>query len=110
MGVIELTQQNFQEEVKNSQMPVLIDFFADWCPPCKMLAPIYEQLSEEFEGNVKFTKVNVDKEQSLAQKFNVESIPVIVMIKDGEEIDRIVGGTSEKELKQKINENLLENQ
>ena len=54
MGVIELTQQNFQEEVKNSQMPVLIDFFADWCPPCKMLAPIYEQVSNEFNRKVEF--------------------------------------------------------
>ena len=104
MAVIEITNENFEKEVEQSEIPVFLDFWAQWCPPCKMLAPVFEQLSGDFEGTVKFAKINVDEQQELAQKYSVSGIPALIMTKKGEEVDRVVGFMPEKDLKNKINE------
>lgn len=90
MEIIEITQENFEEEVVRSDKPVLIDFWADWCGPCQMLAPVVKQISEE-RNDIKVGKVNVDLQQELAMQFRVMSIPTLVVMKNGEETDRSVG-------------------
>ncbi len=90
MAVIEITKDNFKAEVLQSDKPVLLDFWASWCMPCKMLSPVIEQLSEE-NSNIKFGKINVDEQPELAQNFNVMSIPMLVAFKDGKNIDTKVG-------------------
>ena len=90
MKVIEVNEDNFQEEVLNSNTKVLIDFNAEWCGPCKMLRPILDKYAEEHE-NTKIVSINVDNNSELAKKYNVFSIPCLVLIKDKEEINRSVG-------------------
>ncbi len=104
MTVIEITNENFEKEVEQSDIPVLLDFWAQWCPPCKMLGPVFEQLSGDFEGTVKFAKINVDENQELAKKYDVSGIPALIMTKGGKEIDRMVGFMAEKDLRNKIDE------
>ncbi len=91
MAEITLTKENFENEVMNSEIPVLVDFFAVWCGPCKMLAPILAEFAQENEGKVKVCKVNVDDEGELAQRFGVMSIPTIIVFKNGEETTKSVG-------------------
>ena len=88
--VIEVTSQNFEEEVLKSEKPVLIDFYATWCGPCKILSPIVEEVAKENE-NVKFVKIDIDKTDDIAMQYQVMSIPTLVLIQDGEEKDRVVG-------------------
>ncbi|MBQ2937334.1 MAG: thioredoxin [Clostridia bacterium] len=90
MEVMKVTSANFKEEVLNSDKTVLIDFYADWCGPCKMFSPIVESVAAENE-NVKVVKIDVDNEQDLAIKYQVMSIPTTVVIKNGQEINRVVG-------------------
>ena len=101
---IKITQANFEEEVLKSEVPVLVDFYADWCGPCKMLAPIIGQLAEEFDGICKVGKCNIDDDITLAQKFRVMSVPTIIIFKNGEAVATSVGVVSENELKEKINQ------
>ena len=88
---IEVTSINFEQEVLNSELPVLVDFWAPWCGPCRMLAPLMEQISAEQAGKAKVVKVNIDDEPALAQRFGVFSIPTVVAIKNGAETGRSVG-------------------
>ena len=88
--VREVTSQNFEEEVLKSEKPVLIDFFATWCGPCKILSPIVEEAAKEKE-NVKFVKIDIDKTEDIAMQYQVMSIPTLVLIQNGEEKDRVVG-------------------
>ena len=90
MEIIKVNSQNFEEEVIKSEKPVLIDFYADWCGPCKMLLPIIDEIAEE-NSEIKVVKVNVDDSQDLAMKYQVMSIPTLVVIKNGEEANRSVG-------------------
>jgi thioredoxin 1 len=97
MKVIEVNESNFQEEVLNSKTKVLIDFNAEWCGPCRMLAPVLDKYAEEHD-NVKIVSINVDSNSDLARKYNVFSIPCLVVLKDGKELDRTVGLVSRTEL------------
>lgn len=83
MAVVKITNENFEEEVLACKIPVVLDFWADWCAPCKMMAPVIEELAEELDGQVKFGKVNVDEEAALALKYQIMSIPTLVVMKLG---------------------------
>ncbi|HBT48535.1 MAG: Thiol-disulfide isomerase and thioredoxin [Caldanaerobacter subterraneus] len=88
---VEITYDNWEEEVVNSDVPVLIDFWAEWCAPCRLVAPIVEELAHEYKGRLKVGKVNVDEEQELAMKFRIMSIPTIGLFKKGKMVDKIIG-------------------
>lgn len=96
------TKQNFEAEVLQSDVPVLVDFYADWCGPCKMMAPVVEKLAEELAGQAKVGKINVDDEPELAQKYRVVSIPTFLIIKYGEVVETAVGAMSAAALKDKL--------
>lgn len=99
--VIKVNSENFETEVLNSEKTVLIDFYADWCGPCKMLSPIVEQVASE-NTNVKVVKINIDDEQDLAINYGVMSIPTLVVIKNGQEADRVVGVVPKSEVEKLI--------
>ena len=91
MAEITLTTSNFEKEVLESDLPVLVDFWADWCGPCKMIAPTIEEIAKEYEGKVKVGKVNIDEFAQLAIKYGVASIPTVILFKDGQAVDKSVG-------------------
>ena len=99
--VPELSESKFDDFVKEGI--VLIDFFADWCMPCLMMAPVMDEVSEKFVGKIKFGKVNVEENRGLAEKFNISSIPNLTVLKDGEVIDQFAGALPEEELEEKLN-------
>jgi thioredoxin 1 len=90
-NVTEFTDGNFQDEVLGSQGPVLVDFWAPWCGPCRMIAPLVEELAQEYKGSVKIGKINIDDSPSAATQFGVSSIPTLMIFKGGEVVDRFVG-------------------
>ena len=106
MSVITITSKNFEEEVSKSDVPVLLDFWASWCGPCKMVSPIVDKVAEEVEGSAKVGKINVDEEQELARSFNIMSIPTLMVINNGKLVKQSVGVMSKEEildmLKQKV--------
>jgi thioredoxin 1 len=101
-NVAEFTEQNFQSEVVNSSQPVLVDFWAPWCGPCRMIAPMVEELAGEYSGAVKIGKVNIDEAQGLAQNYGVSSIPTLMIFKGGEVVDRFVGVQPKTRLQQAL--------
>lgn len=101
-----ITTANFDEEVLNSDMPVFVDFYADWCGPCKMMAPIVEDLAKKYDGKVKVGKCNIDEENGIAARYRIMSIPTMMVFKDGEIKETIVGAVSQKELEDKIDKAL----
>ena len=98
MAIIDLTKENFRAEVTKSDKPVLVDFWAVWCGPCQMMAPILHELETEMP-DVQIGKVNVDEQMDLARQFRVVSIPTLIIFKNGQEVQRMVGVTSKEELK-----------
>lgn len=100
MAVIEINQENFEKEVKENQGLMLLDFWATWCGPCRMISPVIDQLAEE--DNIKVGKINIDNEKDLAYQFEIEVIPTIVVMKDGKEINRSVGFSDINELRKLI--------
>lgn len=95
---IELNSENFEKEVLNSEKPVMVDFFADWCGPCKMMAPIVEELATELYGKAKVGKINVDENSDIAVEYNVMSIPTLIIFRNGKEEKRLVGVRDKEEL------------
>lgn len=104
MAELKITRENFENEVMKSDIPVLIDFWAPWCGPCRMMGPIIEQLAEEYEGKAKVGKVNVDEEGELSQAFGVMSIPTIVLVKDGKVVKQAVGARPKAEVEAMLQE------
>ncbi len=100
--VLEITNDTYEKEVKQSDIPIIVDFWAGWCGPCKMMGPVFEEISEDYEGKLKFAKVNVEKEQEVAGQAGVMGIPCLIVFKDGKEFDRIVGYSPKEQLKEKI--------
>jgi thioredoxin 1 len=101
-GFTNLTDSTFDEEVKSSEEPILVDFWAEWCGPCKMLAPTLEEISKDYGGRLKIAKLNVDDAPDTARRFEVMSIPTLILFKDGEPSLRIVGAKGKGQLLQEI--------
>ena len=102
MAEITLTSSNFDAEVLNSELPVLVDFWATWCGPCKMIAPVVAEIAEEYEGKVKVGKVNVDEENALAMQYRVASIPTLLLFKNGQVVNTSVGYLPKQEIIEKL--------
>jgi len=97
--IVTLTQDNFETEALKSTTPVLVDFWAEWCGPCKMIAPVLDELATEFQGKVKIGKVNIDEQQALAAKYGIRAIPTLLLINKGEVAEQMVGAKSKRDLK-----------
>jgi thioredoxin 1 len=100
--ISKINQDDFQKDVNESPIPAVVDFYADWCPPCKMVSPILESLSTEYQGRVRFVKVNVDDNQELSSKYGIMSIPTVMFFVGGEVQDAIVGAVPATTYREKI--------
>ncbi len=105
-NIITVTKDNFEQVVVNSEIPVLLDFWASWCGPCRAVSPLMEQLADEYKGKAAVGKVNVDEENELAAKFRVLSIPTVMLFKGGQVVDKIIGARSKDEFSGLIAKNL----
>lgn len=92
------SDENFESEVLNSDVPVLVDFFAEWCGPCKMMGPVVDKIAQEYEGKAKVGKIDIDKNPGLAGKYNVMSVPTFMVFKQGKIVDTVIGAVSKEEL------------
>ena len=101
-NIITLTQEDFNQQVLQSPVPVVVDFWAEWCGPCKMLGPILDELADEYGGRLKIGKVNIDEHQELATRFGIQSIPTLLLFREGQVTEQIVGLRSKRELKTKF--------
>jgi len=102
--VKEFTDQNFEIEVLESDLPVLIDFWAVWCGPCKAIAPVIEEIADEYDGKVKVGKVDVDSNQGTSMKYGVRSIPTLLLVKDGQVVNQLVGNVPKGDITSKLDE------
>jgi len=103
-NLVTITNANFEQEVIKSATPVVVDFWAEWCGPCKMIAPILDELATEYSGKLKVGKVNIDEHQELAVRFRINSIPTLLFFKGGQVVDQVVGMRSKKDFKVKIDQ------
>lgn len=99
---LKITDENFDTEVRESSLPVMVDFYADWCGPCKMMVPLVAQLAEEYDGKCKIGKCNTDENPKLTGEFKVMSIPTFIFFKDGKAVDTIMGAVSKTALEEKV--------
>lgn len=99
---VTLTDDSFEEEVIQSDLPVLVDFWAEWCGPCRMVAPVVEELADEYEGKAKIGKVDVDSNPQISTKYGIRSIPSLLIFKNGEVVDQIVGAVPKAQLKKQL--------
>ncbi|MDD4981114.1 MAG: thioredoxin [Candidatus Omnitrophica bacterium] len=106
MPTLHFTDVNFKKEVLESELPVMVDFWAEWCGPCKMIAPHVEEMAKEYAGKMKIGKIDVDTNSKIATHYGVMSIPTIIFLKKGKVMDQLVGALSKLDLKRKIEENL----
>lgn len=106
-NIIEGTDFNFDQEVLNSDMPVLVDFWAPWCSPCRMVAPIVQEIADEYDGKIKVVKLNTDENQNTAVTYGIRSIPTLGIFKDGKVVDAVIGAVPKKHLVEKIKPYLL---
>ena len=101
-NILTLTASNFDEQVIKSPQPVLVDFWAEWCGPCKMLSPILDELAREYDGKVRIGKVDIDHDQNLAVKYGIQAVPTLLLFKNGQVTDQIVGLKSKRDFKTKL--------
>jgi len=104
--VKDVTDSNFETEVMKSDLPVLVDFWAEWCPPCRAMAPIVEAVAQKFAGTAKVVKLNIDDNQSVTQRFGIKGIPTLIVFKGGTEAERLVGATNEESVSRIVEEQL----
>jgi len=97
-NILTLTNGNFESEVKKAGAPILVDFWAEWCGPCRMVAPVLETIAEEMQGKVRIGKVNVDEESGLAGRYGIQSIPTLLLFKEGRVVDQYIGATTREVL------------
>jgi thioredoxin 1 len=100
--IADVTQENFEQEVIKSQLPVVVDFWAPWCKPCQMIAPLTEKLAEDYKGKVKFCKLDVEQNPQIATRYGVMSIPFLLFFKEGQPVDQVVGAVTESKLRPKV--------
>ena len=106
MGIIQVTDSNFQDEVISSDLPVLVDFWAEWCGPCKMIGPILEELAQDMNEKIKIVKVDVDTNNQTAMNYSIRSIPTLIIMKDGAVEAQHIGAASKAQLESFINQNI----
>ena len=98
MKTVDVTHENFEEEVLRSQLPVLVDFYADWCGPCRMLSPVMEEIAEEFAGKIKVCRVNADEQTKLAARYRINALPTMIAFRSGERVDSSVGVKTKRQI------------